>query len=267
MADLTDSTSKTTRRSLLLAAPALTWSIVRPNCALANLQTNLIDVSAQSVSDYFRGVGVKGRVSPTTIISTQRGVERMLASDFQVYRTEFEGYPKPPIGECSNRMGVNRPCFSVGIKVESAIRPTKQDGIVYCAAIGTDCTADIECKAVLDETRIVPDRLASGGFRPIDKNVVLIEEANAIGLSKVFAEKRATGWPDWSVGLVYTPIGFKRREVASNGSIRQQNLQWITFDGDVEAEESIDYSRGAIKVRLMARSSRGIEDDYFELSV
>ena len=244
----------TTRRKMTIALPMSAITLHAPY-ASANIKSRLITAAGRAIVSFFKRIGRKRVVTPAATRSAKRGLTRMESSGFTKYREEFIGGVLDGTGSVVGE--------SLTTTVISAIRPTKENGIVYCAAIGTDCNGIPECVA---QHRLNPpegDRFVTGGFQEIDKQVVLIEEANAIGLEKVSLLRANQGWKDAEIALAYYPVGFIKREVLSAGRNRQQRLTYLTIAGSVTTEEEIDYSTGAGKIKITTRLGNSTFSDDF----
>ena len=243
-----------TRRTVILGLPALSVGLSALP-AQAAIQGLLIRASSQAVSNFFARTGARRAASAAARQSAARGLQRMEASGFQRYKDEFVGGIAAGAGTVIGE--------DITTQVVSAVRPNKTNGIVYCAAIGTDCNGSAACRSLQRAYPASGDSAVTGGFQEIDKQVVLLEEANAIGLDWVASKRNAQGWSNGEIAGAYYPVGFIKRDIGRTGRIREQQVQFLTPKGRVTTEERIDYSDGSGHVSLTAYADGQRFDDYF----
>ena len=247
------------RRNFNLGIPALVISSAWATGADAAIQGLLIRAAGRAIGSFFARTGRRRAASSLAKRSASRGLSRMESSGFKKYRKEFVGGLAHGTGSAIGA--------EVTSQVISAIRPNKSNGTVYCAAIGTDCDKHSGCAGLQRQYPASGDRYVSGGFLNIDKQVVLFEEANAIGLDWVAAKRKNAGWSNAQIANHYFPLGFVRRDIGRTGAVREQSLQFLTPSGLVRTEERIDYRSGSGHVNLTTYADGGNFDDYFSFSV
>jgi len=178
--------------------------------------------------------GVRGALTQGARAASRRGAQRMAAAGYNNTRSRFAGRIR------SEAVGWAGEEFALQLTTQffDARNPNVVGRPYYYACAASDC-----CSSRPQGYGPNAQRHFEGGYSPLDGQVVLLQEANVLGLDRVTRDfQRVYSWSPQRLVASFYPIGYIDRVINTHGNIRYQMLRYLTIAGSVTTYEEMNYN-------------------------